>query len=448
MPRMRIWGVVSVVWLIAQSSALAGPRQQPSDAVSGVGNAVGLTLQDALDEAVARNPRLIALRRRFDAMQFRPAQAFALPPPSFEAQIWQWPISTLDPRNTNMYMVTVGQALPGRGKRVLRAAVAEKDAELSLAAIAVEARDVIDDVKQVYTDLYLVRREVEVYHATGDLLRQLADVSEANYVAARGSQRAVLKAVVELSRLHEHLVTLDEREQLALGRLNSLLDRPTESPVGSLAAPRGQVALPPLNELQQRAVGAQPSLIAARVAIERAEARVQMERHERKPDFFVKGGYMLIPGQSDAWTATGGLTWPDAPWSRRGVDARVAEAEAERATARARLAEVESAITLAVHESYVRASSAQQRAGLLRTSIVPLTEQVVAVSRIAYQGDQGELLSLLDDQRVLLDAQLAFHRALSDLEQARSDLERAVGAELGPRSTGALESVIGQVTQS
>jgi outer membrane protein, heavy metal efflux system len=444
---MRIFGVVSVVWLVAQSSALAGPRQQPSDAVSGVANAAGLTLQEALDEAVARNPRLIALRRRFEAMQFRPAQAFALPPPSFEAQIWQWPLNTLDPRNTNMYMVTVGQALPGRGKRMLRAAVAKKDTELSLAAIAVEARDVIDEVKQVYTDLYLVRREVEVHHATGELLRQLADVSEASYVAARGSQRAVLKAVVELSSLHEHLVTLDEREQLALGRLNSLLDRSTQSPVGSLAAPREQVALPPLNELQHRAVGAQPSLIAARVAIERAEARVRMERHERKPDFFVKGGYMLMPGRSDAWTATGGLTWPNAPWSRRGVDARVAEAEAEHATARARLAEVESAIHLAVHESYVRASSAQQRAGLLRTSIVPLTEQVVAVSRLAYQGDQGELLSLLDDQQVLLDAQLAFHRALSDLEQARADLERAVGVNLDLPSTVALKSVIGQVNR-
>ncbi|MDE0831214.1 MAG: TolC family protein, partial [Vicinamibacterales bacterium] len=107
----------------------------------------------------------------------------------------------------------------------------------------------------------------------------------------------------------------------------------------------------------------------------------------------------------------------------------------------------ESAIKLAVHESYAKASSAQKRAGLLRTSIVPLSEQVVAVSRVAYQGDQGEFISLLDDQRVLLDAQLAFHRALSDLEQARADLERAVGVNLGLPSTVALKSVIGQVNQ-
>jgi cobalt-zinc-cadmium efflux system outer membrane protein len=379
---------------------------------------------------VARNPRLIALRRQFDAMRQRPAQARSLMPPSFEAQIWQWPVNTLNPWNTNMYMFTMGQALPGRGKRALRATVAETEAELSLAAVAVEARDVIAEVKRVYADLYLVRREVEIHHETATLLRQFADVSEAKYVTALGSQQDVLKAVVELSRLHEHLLTLDERERLALARLNTLLDRPTESPVGRLADPREHGTLPALATLQRMALDHQPSLLAARVAIEHTEARLAAERREHKPDFFVKGGYMLMPGQSDSWTAMAGVTWPDAPWSRPGLDARVAEAVASRATARARLAEVENAIRLAVHESYVQANAAQERAALLRTSIVPLTKQVVAVSRVTYQADQGDFLTLIDNQRVLLDAQVAYQRALSDLEQARADLERATGTDL------------------
>jgi hypothetical protein len=33
---------------------------------------------------------------------------------------------------------------------------------------------------------------------------------------------------------------------------------------------------------------------------------------------------------------------------------------------------------------------------------------------------------------MLLDAQLGYYRALSDLEQARADLERAVGEDLPP----------------
>ena len=101
-------------------SALPASRAaQPDEAPS-------LNVRAALDEALARNPRLILLRREYQALQYRPAQALALAPPSFEAQVWQWPFNTLNPGNTDMYMFTVGQALPGRGKGALSAAGADE----------------------------------------------------------------------------------------------------------------------------------------------------------------------------------------------------------------------------------------------------------------------------------------------------------------------------------
>ena len=428
---MRILKMMWVVTLVTSASTvLAGPSQRPPlDAPTAL---PPLTVQAALDEALAHNPRLIVLRKRYEAMRHRPAQVRGLAPPSFEAQIWQWPFNTVSPRNTNMYMFTVGQTLPGRGKRALRAAVADKDAELSLAAIAVEARDVIDEVKRTYADLFLARREFEIHDANVDLLRQFADVSEAKYTAGGMSQQNILKAVVELSRLQEHLVIVTERERLAQARLNTLLDRPPEAPVGGLVAPREEAVRPALAELQRMALDGQPELQAARVAIERAEAELAAERQEYKPDFFVKGGYMLMPmrDQTDSWTAMVGVTWPNAPWSRTRLDARVAEAGAELETARARLAEAESTIRLAVHDAFVRAEAAKERAALLRTSIVPQSDQTLAVSRVAYQADQGDFLTLIDNQRVLLDVQLAYSRALSDLDQAHADLERAVGTDL------------------
>ncbi len=417
-----------------------GPRRGGSVLEANFSDAQPLTLQMALGETLARNPRLIALRRQYEAMRLRPAQMLSLAPPTFEAQIWQWPFNTLNAGDANMFMFTVGQSFPGRGKRRLRAAVAEKDAELSLATIAVEARTVIDEVKRFYAELYLTRREMEIHHANVDLLRQFADVSEAKYTTGSISQQDILKSVVELSRLHEHLVVLGERERLAQARLNTLLDRPPQLPIGRLLEPREEGVLPPLAELQRAALDQQPELRAARVDIERAEAVLASERGESKPDFFVKGGYSLMPQpeRSDSWTAMVGITWPKAPWSRSGLDARVAEASAAVDTTRARYAAAESAIRFAVHESYVRAQAAQERAVLLRTSIVPQSDQTLAVSRVAYQADRGDFLTLIDNQRVLLDVQLAYYRALNDLERARADIERAVGRDLQPSvSTGA-----------
>lgn len=396
------------------------------------------SLEAALTEALARNPALIALRRQFDVARQRPAQEHFLMAPTFEAQIWQWPLSSFNPADTNMYMFTFGQDLPGRGKRRLRVAVAEKDVELAESEIAVGARDILGQVKRAYAELFVARKDIEIHLASVDLLRQFADISHAKYATGRISQQDVLKAVVEISTLHEDLVMLDERAQLAEAQLNTLLDRAPDTLIGPLAEPRAEVTLPPTAELQRIALERQPELQTARLQRERAEAALAVARQDYKPDFFVGGGYFLMPGDRDSWTATVGITWPKAPWARGRLDARVAEATADIEAARAQQRAVENGIRLAVHEAYVRATAAGQRAALLRSSIMPQSEQTLEVSRAAYQTDRVDFLALIDNQRVLLDVQHSYYRALSDLEQALADLERAVGVDLNLSGTGSL----------
>jgi outer membrane protein TolC len=353
-------------------------------------------------------------------------------PPTFEAQIWQWPIDTLNPLNTNMYMFTVTQELPGRGKRDLRAAVAAKDAERASNEIAVRARQVIDEVKRAYAALLVNRKAIEIHQASVELLRQFADASTVKYTAGRSSQQDVLKAVVEISKLHSDLVMFDERTQLAAAQLNTLLNRPTNALIGPLSEPQERQLVPTVDELQRIALGGHPELRSAQLEVEGAQANLALVDRESKPDFSVGGGYMLMPRQAGAWTATVGMTWPAAPWSRGRLDARKAEATAEVEAARARQRAMESQLRLAVHEAYVRARSAEQRAALLRTSVVPQSQQTLEVSRVAYQADRADFLALIDNQRTLLDVQLEYYRALSDSDQALADLERAIGVDMTP----------------
>src|SRR5437867_1747532 len=109
----------------AQSPDLQHPQGHPVD------SGPPLSLKGALNEALERNPELVAFRAQRDVVRQRPAQERVLAPPMLEAQIWQWPINTLNPGNTNMDMFMATQELPGRGKRELRAAVAEEDAAIA-----------------------------------------------------------------------------------------------------------------------------------------------------------------------------------------------------------------------------------------------------------------------------------------------------------------------------
>ncbi|MPY89542.1 MAG: hypothetical protein GEU99_16645 [Luteitalea sp.] len=413
--------VMELTALRAQLRALEGPPAYEGPP---------LTLDTALDEALARNPELIALRREFDVARQRPQQERFLSPPTFEAQIWQWPINTANPANTNMYMFMANQDIPGRGKRRLREAVAQRESDLANNAIAVRAREVVDRVKRAYADLFLARKETEVHHASVELLRQFADISAAKYTTGRISQQDVLKAVVELSKLHDHLIGLDEREQLAVAQLNILLDRPPHASIGPLEEARERVLLPAPSELQRLALEHQPELQSSQLEIDRAEADLAVVKQDYKPDFFVTGGYMLMPRNRDAWMGKVGITWPTAPWSRGKLDAKKAEATAAIDAANARRRAVENAIRLAVQDAYVRVKAAERRAALLRTSVEPQSKQTLEVSRAAYQTDRVDFLSLIDNQRVLLDVQVSYFGALSSLEQALADLERAIGTTI------------------
>jgi len=393
-------------------------------------------LPAAIDEARRNNPDVIALRARARPVRERPAQERFLPPPMLEAQIWQWPIDSLNPANTNMFAFMATQDVPGRGKRALRAAVAGKDVELAANEVESRTRQIVDQVKRAYADLFVARAATEIHLSTADVVRQLEQASQARYAAGRISQQDVLKAVVELSTLHGHLIMLEEQAKVAAARLNALLGRAPDAAIGPLTNPHEQTLVAELQTLIEAARRDQPELKAARLAVERAEAELAVTKRDYKPDYSIQAGYAVMPRQSDSIMARVGLTWPSAPWSRGRLDRRSAEQLMSIEAARADERAIDNRIRLAVQEAYIRVKAAEQRLSLFRTTILPQARQTLEVSRVAYQTDRIDFLALLDNQRTVLTAQLEYSRALADFEQAAADLEQAVGSDLPPAMFG------------
>ena len=145
-------------------------------------------------------------------------------------------------------------------------------------------------MKRAYAALYVNRKALQVHDASVDLLRQFADASVIQYAAGRASQHDTLKAVLEVSKLHEELVMFQEGAQLAAAQLNVLLNRPAGDRVGALEDPVDSVLSATPEELQQRALMRHPELRGAQLAIERAQASLAVVEGDYKPDFMVGGG--------------------------------------------------------------------------------------------------------------------------------------------------------------
>jgi outer membrane protein TolC len=439
----RILAGVAFVTILACANPLPAVAQEHVEHVRTYDGAP-LSLAVAVQTALAQNLDIAALRRQLDVLRARPGQERSLPPPMFEAQIWQWPIDTLNPSKTNFYMPMATQDFPARGKRNARAALAEQDVSLGETDVAMREREVVNLVKQAYTDLVMARKAIDIHLSGVDILGEVADMSQAKYATGRISQQEVLKAVLELSKLHDDLIMLDEQRQVAAARLNTLLQRPLDTPIGALEELHEEVLTVSIEQLQTAALAAKPELMAARQQVERAEAELTVAQQEYKPDYSIQGGYMLMPNQTDALMAKVGITWPRAPWSRGKLDLHVAEMHAGIETAKARQRALESAARLSIQEAYVRVKAAEQRASLLRTTILPQSRQTLEVSRVGYQSDQVDVLAILDNERMLLSSQLEYVKALGEFQQAVADLERATGTDITPAALTAI-SAAGEV---
>src|SRR2546428_12619311 len=116
--------LILLLMLPVPASAQAPPQsgQLHQERAPAVVSGPPLSLKAGVNEALEKNPELVALRAQLGVARQRPGQERALAPPMLETTIWQWPINTLNPANANMYMFMATQELPGRGKRDLRAA--------------------------------------------------------------------------------------------------------------------------------------------------------------------------------------------------------------------------------------------------------------------------------------------------------------------------------------
>lgn len=407
----------TLVFALLASRAFAQDAALPSVRSS-------LTLRAAIDEARARNPELIALQREYDVARAAPATERHLLPPTAEVQIWGWPITSLNPARTEMYMFMGEQQLPGRGKRAARVLVAEREADIAREQIAVRANQIVSDIRQALIDVAFTRETFDIYGRQAKLLEELAETATSRYAAGEGPQHHTVTTVVELAALERQRIEAEERAEAAEVRLNALLGRPVSEPVEVVEL--GATTLTAA-DAEQQALARHPEVAMLAAAVAKEEAELARLWNERRPDYVVGGGYMLMPGEAGAWTARAGITWPNAPWSRGRLNAEI-DVQSKRVEAtKARGGVIATELRQAVRQASIRLASAQRHLRLIESTVLPQIQHAFELSRLAYAAGEGDFTEVLEARRTLLATQFDAVEARANAARAGADLETVAG---------------------
>jgi cobalt-zinc-cadmium efflux system outer membrane protein len=422
-------------------------------------------LEDLLRLADSVNPSITAARSRVAAARARIGPAAAWPDPMLMAGIQNLPLgkmnnqgmamSTLPGDDMTMKMVGVSQTIPYPGKPGLRRRIAELEVDATLAAVQSSLLDVQREVKKAYFELAYLDRAIEIVNQNQPVLADVIRVAEAQYGVGVGGQQDVLKARVEAARLGETASALLEKRRTTLAELNALLNRESTTPVGSAEIPEGVTRaalavdparirfatqtlgaraadspLPPLATLQELALNQNAKLRERRAIIGAQSARVALAEKAVKPDIDLSLQYGQRTQRPDMISAIVSIPLPINKRARQ--DQEIAEARSELAALQAEQTGEVNKIRAEVARLVSDLERTRTQLALYAKAILPQGQAAVASSLASYQAGKSDLLSVLDNQAMLLEYATANYRALTDFAKAIADLEAVVGGEVLP----------------
>ncbi len=396
-----------------------------------------VTLEALLGELLRDNQELKAAGTRVLAANARPDRADSLPDPSL-ALVYRnvgFPEFTLGKEMMTQLGVRFTQAIPGKGKRSQRRALAESDIGVAEARVESIRRRLIQEVATTFYELDYVYESIDIVNQTRELLLDLEETAETRYAVGEGLQQDVLKGQVEISVLLNRLVQLDQMRASLEAMINRKLGRHPGMPLGRPVHSALELKDLQIEALMPEAARSSAALAARSQRIQQQQAAVDVVRTDRRPDILLSGGYMNRGGLPGIWELNVGFTLPVRKEGRQ--DLEIEEGEQELTARRVDHIDAVQAIELLVHDSYLRADRAIRLTRLYREAIIPQALLSLESAMAGYGVGSIDFLALLDNVVTLLTYRLELEREETNYATAIVRIEEHLGRSLGVTPTGA-----------
>ncbi len=414
------WGTASAAENDRQAASQTGIRQE----IDGILARPEIGLADLFRMAELANPDLALARIEVQARTGRMRQAGLYPNPELAFEVEEM---SVDDPSFNKQKVGLSQALLIGGRRgaAVDAARAEVDQATEYALRA--RRMALGGIHKWWADQIHFREVEEVFDMLmAEAERNLA-IAQARFEAKAVPEAHVTRAMLEVYDLEVARQEFERRRARSTAEMKVLLggiELPVDRLTGSLDPNPDTDHLLPDTEAD---MDDHPSLQAARLGVEAAEAMLTAAKKERIPDLnlFVAYG-SARPDEGNF--VEGGISLPLPIFHRN--QGRVAETASQVARARhlERMAGQELEVALATARLNHR--TAHEQMDQLAERITPAAERALDQAQEAYRSGRLMFLELVDAQRTFKDVLLRTMELRRDLALAEADLMSLLG--IGP----------------
>ncbi|OVE82352.1 hypothetical protein BVY04_01240, partial [bacterium M21] len=241
-----------------------------------------VSLNQLLAIAYHRNPTLQAARETVRAALERFPQAVYLDNILSQYNAFTRELNTqVGPTN---HKEMVAMKYPSPDLMALKGQIVDEEVALANQQHEMVLRDLIKKVRITYASYRYILRALAINRENQDLLSQALKIAQSNYKSDSGKYAHVVMGQVELSKLTDAIISLEQKRDTIIAQLNTLLDLPPETTLGLPAAQQLEtVALSP-TELTKHALSHRQEIRMIKISIARMELMTNMASRMTNPD--------------------------------------------------------------------------------------------------------------------------------------------------------------------
>jgi len=396
--------------------------------------AAGLVRADDLDSLIQmlleRNPSIVAARRAVDAKRAMVTSARTLPDPSFTFETMGnlIPPTLQAGDHSSARVLRFTQEIPFPGKLNLQGQIASAEADAEMWKYEEVRRETVAELKMAYYDLCLAQKLIEIVERSKELLRQFSEISQARYMVGQGAQQDLLKTQVEISRLLDRLMIMKREKESAEARINTLLYREPETPIGPLPEITKPVFIWTLDQLYAKAVTNNPQVRMNRKEIDRSELSVALAKKSFYPDFEVGFSYYNRTDMPEMYGLMFKAKVPIYFWRKQRPE--LESATADLLGQRRQYDSTLSSLHFRLKDTFLRTATDSQLLELYGKAIIPQATLALESSLSSYRVGSIDFLSLLSNQNTVLEYEMKYYEMLADFCKALATLETLTGEVL------------------
>lgn len=396
-----------------------------------------IKLDQLIEEALQNNPEILAVKKKWEAFKEKVPQAQALPDPMLGFGIISLPTNfSFRDEDMTMKEISISQMFPLFGKRRLMGEMVEKEAEAVFNEINEKVNKIIKELKSTYFELSYNYRSIEITQRNKEILESFAKVAETQYSVGMGIQQDVIKAHIEVSKMVDELIMLNQKRRALEAKLIALLNRPPESSIGKPEDLSFRKFSFSIEDLQKMAVEINPTLKGMKKMIEAKQKAYELAKKEFYPDLTLKFAY----GQRDNGPAmkrrdmlTGMMEINIPLFYRSKQNRKVAEVVADLKNVEAQYRAMKNEINSMITDMASMLQRIERQLELYKTGIIPQASLQVSSAMSAYRVGKADFMTLLDSQMTLYKYELEYYQALTGYEKNLANLETIVGKQFSKK---------------